>query len=352
MTTPALATPSSPDEAQPDLYVVTHANPAEQAKRWRLHHQIWGEGFDLTLYLRREAALCEQDYCRNNLKMWQLCDTQGDVLASLETYATHFWSMGPEGKVSRLSGQTIASVVVDPRLRNHGYASTLMQRVVAEEQLSGTRVTTLYSDVGPQMYRRSGHMLHPAQELVRHVDAGVHWPAGVAELGMGDMADLLAADAEQQGAWLGGATVPAITEIGHVEHVAWFHTRSQYRSWARGMTPTPVVGATAGDNGWCVWTADAAEPVLHVLAWRPRGAAGAKSLTEACLAHAAERRLTEVVWWDADRDTGLDPYHREPNRPDGTAPRPRDKGLPMLAWLQPGTSFPLLWMGIERLGWR
>ncbi len=353
MSTLGVATPSGASPQDPStLHVVLSANPADQAKRWRLHHQVWGEGYDLTLYLRREAALCEQDFCRNNLKMWLLCDRAGEVLASLETYASQFWSVDAEGKLAKLRGQTIGSVVVDPRLRNRGYASTLVDRVVAEEKLAGSQVTTLYSDVGPQMYRRSGHMLHPATEMARRVDAGVQWPEAVTELGMGDLADLLSADTEQQAAWLGASTVPAVTEIGKVEHVAWFHMRSQYRAWARGTTPTPVVGAATASDGWCLWTADTAEPVLHVLAWRPRGAAGAKHLTQACLAHAAERGLREVVWWDADRDTGLDPYHRQPHWPEGAEPRQRDKGLPMLAWLPGGSNFPLVWMGIERMGWR
>lgn len=347
--------PSAPGSGGADHsgdYALVRANSVQQAERWRHHHHAWGEGFDPALYLRREAALCDLDYCRAALTMWLLCDVRGQPLASLETYDTEFWSVDNEGQLHRDKGQTLASVLVEPRLRNHGYATMLLDAVMQATRASGNTLTTLYSDVGPQLYRRSGHMLHPSQEVFRRVEAHQAWPDHVQELGMGDVADLLTADAAQQAAWLGASTAPAVCEIAHVERVAWFHTRTQYRSWARGQMASPVVGASAGADGWCLWTADSALPQLHVLAWRPRDAAGARRLTEACLAHAAERGLREVVWWDGDRDTGLDPYHRPSTMPTGAEARTRESSLPMLAWHDSRRPFPLVWMGIERLGWR
>lgn len=334
------------------LFSLVRANPAQQAARWRLHHQIWGEGFDLTLYLRREAALCESEYCRSSLSMWLLLGPHGEPLASCETYASAAWVVDLENKPVRAPMQTVASVVVDPALRQQGYASQLMALLQTELRREGVALTTLFSDVGPQLYRRAGYMLHPARESSRRVDAGSSWPAHTAELGLGDVADLLQADAERQSAWLGGASAPAFGEIATVERVAWFHTRSQYRAWARGQTPDPVVGAACKAGGFCLWTSDAVDPTLHILLWRPHSGDGARQLTHAALAHAAELGLQQVVWWDADRDTGLDPYRRPDLQPEGAAARERQGSLPMVAWLGEAKAMPLVWMGIERLGWR
>ena len=95
-------------------FSLVRANPAQQAARWRLHHQIWGEGFDLTLYLRRESALCESEYCRSSLAMWLLQGPRGEPLASCETYASDAWVVDLESKPTREPMHTIASVVVDP----------------------------------------------------------------------------------------------------------------------------------------------------------------------------------------------------------------------------------------------
>jgi hypothetical protein len=73
-------------------------------------------------------------------------------------------------------------------------------------------------------------------------------------------------------------------------------------------------------------------------------------LADAACAHAAELGLRQVIWWDADRDTGLDPYRRAGLQPPEALARDRDKGLPMLSWMG-GGFFPLIWMGIERFGW-
>ena len=74
------------------------------------------------------------------------------------------------------------------------------------------------------------------------------------------------------------------------------------------------------------------------------------SAAQAACAEAAEARLRTVVWWDVDRDTGLDPYRTPLRRPPGVVAGDRGTALPMLAWWgQP--PMPLVWAGIEHFGW-
>ncbi len=325
------------------------ATPAQQAERWTHHFAQWGAGYERSLFLRREAALAESQFGRAHLKLWLWVDDAGQVLASCETYAGNAWYCDDVGRTSIEPLQAIASVLVVPELRGQGHAAAMMAALSVELHALGTTVSTLFSDVGPNPYRKAGYLLHPARETVLAVQGSGAMPAGAVELGLGDLADVLDRDREELGAWVGGSTAPALAEIVQVDRVAWFATRARYRAWARGTEPSPVVGVAVGDS-FCLWCADAADPVLYMLAWRPRSPADAQAMVQAALAHAAELGLRQVVFWDADRDTGLDPWRRAAVQPHGIA-RARETGLPMLAWLQKGRPMPLVWMGIERYAW-
>ena len=330
---------------------LTLATPAEQAARWQIHFAAWGIGFDHGLFLRREAALAETPYGHHQVRQWLWRADDGRVLASCETYGSAAWYVDPVGWLSREPLQSVASVLVAPELRNQGYAAAMMPALVRQLRAEGTTLSTLYSDVGPNLYRRSGYMLHQSRESFVTVAGAPTWLDATDRLDLSDLADVLAQQDDLASAWLGASAAPAVVEVAAVDRVAWFATRSRYRAWARGQSPNAVVGASCGNDGVCLWTADSAEPVLHVLLWRPRDGSGADRLTQAALAHAATLGLAQVVWWDADRDTGLDPYRRPPLQPSGITSRDRSTGLPMLAWLTPGRQMPMVWQGIERLGW-
>ncbi len=325
------------------------ATPAQQAERWGHHFAQWGAGYERSLFLRREAALAESEFGRSQLKLWLWVEPNGQVLASCETYAGNAWYCDDVGRTSIEPLQAVASVLVVPELRGQGHAAAMMAALSVELRALGTTVSTLFSDVGPNLYRKAGYLLHPARETALAVSGPHAMPAGAVELGLGDLADVLARDREELGAWVGGSTAPALAEIVQVDRIAWFATRARYRAWARGTEPSPVLGVAVGDS-FCLWTTDAAEPLLHVLAWRPRRPADADKMVQAALAHASDLGLRQVLFWDADRDTGLDPWRRAAVQPPGLH-RARDTGLPMLAWLQKGRPMPLVWMGIERYTW-
>ena len=179
----------------------------------------------------------------------------------------------------------------------------------------------------------------------------------MSDVGLGAVADLLKEEARFVHGRLAMTSAPTVVEVPTPDEVAWFHTRSRFRAFARGQEPSPNVGARAIDGGYMLWTADAPERALHVLLWRPKSADDARRLAQAACAEAAEQGLTQVMWWDADRDTGLDPFRAPELQPPNAVATVRESSLPMLAWFTPPEGevqrpFPLLWSAIERFGWR
>ncbi|MSP92949.1 MAG: hypothetical protein EXR79_14290 [Myxococcales bacterium] len=343
-----------PDAA--DCTALVIANPAERAARWRLHHAQWGDGFDEHGFLRREQALGESDVLRDRLRMWLLVDGHGQALASCETWTTAFVHALPSGHQHHLRGEVVASVLVEPRLRHRGYALGLLVQLTEAFAREGVAVSTLYSDVGAVLYRRAGWLLHAARETVVPITTEHPWPEGVAALSMGEVADVLKSERERTAMWLLEPVAPTVVEVLDGAKVAWHWMRAQHRAWARGEQPSETVGARGKDGGFALWAAQAAQPRLDVLAWRPNGQEDAATLTAAALACAAACGLAEVTWWDADRETGTGPWRRpalRPTAPAGITAHDRDRqaGLPMLRWSGSAAELPLVWGGIERAGW-
>ena len=334
----------------PSTYQLVQANHIEMAQRWRHHHQAWGGGMPLDLYLRREEALNEDDLCRKFMHMWLLKNDCDEILASCETYGARIWYGQAEGDLNGLKLATVASVLVEPRLRHQGYAGVLMRELNEKLRFDGVSATALYSDVGPGLYRRAGYYLHPSRESTRPV-AGESWPKAADEITLAQVADLLKEEPRHVHTRLAMTSVPAIVEVPTAERIAWFTVRSQFRAWSRGQQPPVVVGARGPDGGYMLWATDAPAGVLHALLWRPRSTEDAAVLAQAAMAQAQDQNLQSAVWWDADRDTGLDPYRTPELQPPLTMARDRESSLPMLAWLDAERPFPLVWAGIERFGW-
>ncbi len=336
--------------SQPDTFQLVQASHLEMAQRWRHHHHAWGGGMPLDLYLRREEALNDGELCRKAMRMWLLKNDCDEILASCETYAAQIWYGEAEGDLNGLKLETVASVLVEPRLRMQGYAGILMQELSSRLKFEGVAGAALYSDVGPGLYRRAGYFLHPSRETVRPV-AGEPWPEAADEITLAEVADLIKEEPRHVHSRLAMTSVPAIVEVPNAERIAWFTVRSQFRAWARGQQPPIVIGARGPDGGYMLWATDAGETVLHALLWRPRSPQDAAILAQAAAAQAIDQSLQRVIWWDADRDTGLDPYRAPELQPPNALARDRESSLPMLTWLDEKRPFPLVWAGIERFGW-
>ncbi len=336
--------------SQDSIYQLVQASHVEMAQRWRHHYHAWGSGIPLELYLRREEALNDGELCRKAMRMWLLKNDCDEILASCETYAARIWYGQAEGDLNGLKLETVASVLVEPRLRGQGYAGELLKQLSERLKFEEVAGVALYSDVGPGLYRRAGSFLHPARESIRVV-TGEPWPDAADEITLAHVADLLKEETRHVHPRLAMTSVPSIVEVPTAERIEWFNVRSQFRAWSRGQQPPVVVGARGPDGGYVLWTADAPEAALHALVWRPRSPADAAVLAQAALAQAGEQDLQKVIWWDADRDTGLDPFRAPELQPPGAMARDRESSLPMLAWLDDSRPFPLVWAGIERFGW-
>ena len=334
----------------PPTWTLTQADHLEMAQRWRHHHAAWGGGMALDLYLRREESLNAGELCRQALRMWLLKDASGAVLASCETYAARLWYGQAEGDLCGLKLETIASVLVEPRLRQQGFASALLSALAARLRQEEVAAAALYSDVGPGLYRRAGFLLHPARQSEREPDAET-WPDDAEELVLAHVADLLQTETELAPTRLASTSAPAVVEVASAARIAWFHARSQYRAWARGQQHSELIGARGPDGGYVLWASESPEPALHALLWRPRTANDAAVLATAALAHTRELGLRRAIWWDADRDTGLDTFRQPHLQPPGCTHRTRTSSLPMLAWLDATRPMPLVWSAIERAGW-
>ena len=335
---------------EPSTYQLVQATHAEMAQRWRHHHAAWGGGMPLDLYLQREEALNEGELCRKSMHLWLLKNDCDEILASCETYGARIWYGEAEGDLNGLKLATVASVLVEPRLRHQGYAGTLLRELGAQLKHDGVAAAALYSDVGPGLYRRAGYYLHPSRESTRLVQ-DESWPGAADEIALSQVADLLKEEPRHVHARLAMTSAPSILEVPSAERIAWFTVRSQFRAWARGQQPPVVIGARGPDGGYMLWTTDASDEVLHALVWRPRSAEDAAVLAQAAVAQARDQELQRVVWWDADRDTGLDPYRAPELQPPQALARERDSSLPMLTWLEAERPFPLVWGSIERFGW-
>src|SRR5690348_7346079 len=117
----------------------------EQRQRDHLTHDAWGEKLTAEQFVVREERLRAHAWPRADLTTWFLRDDDGAVLASCETYRMRSFLDGGAGE-----SHGIASVYTEPRLRGRGYATQLMDLVLARvrDERPAAHAMLLFSDVG------------------------------------------------------------------------------------------------------------------------------------------------------------------------------------------------------------
>ena len=296
----------------------------------RLTASVWGNRLTVDQYLERERALAAAAFAARGLRTWLFEDGAGEVLASCETYRM-------ASELDGVRGEThgFASVFVEPRLRGHGYARSMIERVTAVLRAEGAQAAHLFSEVGTSIYEGAGFRARP---IVARRWAAVAAPvAGVAlAFGRGAAAEVL------RGRLAVGADPRARFRIVlHAEQLDWHWVRARaYHRFlaAERVSPDGLVGAVAG-GGWVVWFADYRLETLLVLAVRPGTPEESAVLVEATRRAAAALGFAVAEHWESPATV----------LPGGDV-RPLDEEIPMLLPFADGLS-PTDWLEYGRGCW-
>lgn len=251
------------------------ATDAEKVDRDRVTASEWGVRLTLPQYLEREATLRAHPWCAG-MQTWLLADGP-TVLCSCETFRNDSTVGGVAGE-----SHSIASVFTEAHLRGKGYATRLMDALIAHFRATAQSLV-LFSDVGAPLYERSGYRAVPAWDWV-----------------------LPPAEADPDVAWLDAPVPaperrpgPAGTLVLHPSagQLDWHHARS--RLYARFLNRPPLrhYGARTPD-GTAWWTAQFKSDELLVLWLDAPDARAAGPLLRAAQAEAHHAGLPKVRVWE------------------------------------------------------
>ena len=313
------------------------ATEAQKAERDRVTHSVWGSPLTVAQFHEREVRLRAHPWCREGMRTWLLCEDDGRVLASCESFHNTSHLMGPDGEYSAGDSFSIASVFTEEALRGQGHASRMMDLVAAELERVSPRghAAVLFSDVGAPLYRRSGYVEVPAWDWhlpahrglsARHVDALLK------------DADVAAALERMRRPRVPFFLWPSAAQVD------WHLERERiYAEFLRRPRPE-ACGATVGDST-ALWAMMARYGELVVLMLDARSEDDAAVLLEAAGALAHRAGLSKVVLWE--EPTTL-PWVA---RVSGATRAARDGSLPMVrplrSGLPPATDVPFpraLWV--------
>lgn len=122
--------------------------------------QIWHEGLSRAAYGRWNAAQLRTPWARDHLRRYALVDGTGQLLATAKQYR---FDVRVHECVGWMCG--IGAVYTPPDQRGRGHASALVEQLVAQARDEGACVAALFSEIGPQFYRRLGFEPVPLDEV-------------------------------------------------------------------------------------------------------------------------------------------------------------------------------------------
>jgi len=126
--------------------------------------EIWHEGLTRASYGLWNAAQLRTPWARSHLQRFALVDDEGHLLTTAKRYRFDISLNGREGWMCGIGA------VYTPRdRRGHGHASRLIEQIVTQEQRHGAVFASLFSEIGPDFYRRLGFEPVPLDEVTVHV---------------------------------------------------------------------------------------------------------------------------------------------------------------------------------------
>jgi GNAT superfamily N-acetyltransferase len=255
------------------------ATAVERTARDRLTFEEWGSRLTQAQYLDRERVLRQTLHGQHDMRSWVLRLPNAVIAASCETFRL---PLMPEGVI-----EVVATVYVDRALRGVKMASRLIDALIEARREAGVDGLVLFSEVGTDLYARSGFKLLPAPvrtwtEPPAH-DAASVW------LSPDDLTTALQERSRIRSHLLDLRLTEPLVD--------WHLTRARFYARTLGVPMAPHLGARAG-GVQLFWSPDFKCNVLRIL--DATGPAGA-SIEPAIAAAVNESRalgLGGVELWD------------------------------------------------------
>lgn len=304
------------------------ATEEQKAQRDALTYSEWGKLLTLEGYVAREQRLRAHPWA-SGMVTWLLCEEDGSVLASCETFRTDSFLLAPDGALVPGDSFAIASVFTEEHLRGQGYATRLMDLLAAEmRRQPRAHAALLFSDVGPRLYARSGYHELPAWDWLLSPTPGD--PSALVD-------SLLPEDGLD---WaLGRLRRPEapFSFWPTPEQLDWHLERGRiYADSLPGCSLPVSAGATVGEST-AVWGLVGRKDELTVLMLDAHSPEHARALLGAAQREAHGSGLSRVVLWEEPALAPLLPLV------EGASRVAREGSLPMVRPLRPDLSVsPLL----------
>src|SRR5262245_10219482 len=130
---------------------------------------IWNEGLTREAYSRWNEAQLRTAWGRTHLQRIALVDDAGELLATAKRYR---FDVRVDGRDGWMCG--IGAVFTPVERRGRGYASRLIEMMLADARREGALFASLFSEIGAAFYERLGFMTVRLDE----VTVGVRLKAG------------------------------------------------------------------------------------------------------------------------------------------------------------------------------
>jgi GNAT superfamily N-acetyltransferase len=149
------------------------AGDNERREIFRQVHSVWPHHPDPKIHLERRLASIQ-----HRRATWFAGMADGHIVASCGAYPYHLASMKTQAVPARVFG----AVFTPEQHRGRGYASKLLNEVMAYYETEGVRDFLLYSDIGTEFYEKLGFVALPSYEWCVPIQGEGD---GAAEVGQG-----------------------------------------------------------------------------------------------------------------------------------------------------------------------
>jgi GNAT superfamily N-acetyltransferase len=126
-------------------------------------YATWHEGLSRQAYEQWNVAQTRLPWAAEHLSRLALVD-DGTLLATLKRYR---YDVRLDGRLGVMCG--LGAIFTPPELRGRGYASSLIERVLEQEQRDGVLMAGLFSEIGTAFYERQGFRAIALDEVTVNV---------------------------------------------------------------------------------------------------------------------------------------------------------------------------------------